>query len=199
MDKKEHYNSLKRKIYVTRKSRINFSERLLKKGKYWDTITFFYTVYLIGLSMLGLKSSFNTENYSLVMIFLSVTVALVSLYSNSKNYKGRSESLRYNYISLEKFYQELLRLNPEENEEFKRIVEVENEYLEELKLTENHEEIDWYNAIKNDPKENSWLKEKCFIKIKIWFLNKVDISMMFILIIIFPYLWFIYFNKTLNI
>lgn len=160
--KEKYYNSLKRKIYITRKSRINLSERLLKKNKCWNYVNFIYSLCLIGLSILGLKKNIGTVDYNLLIIFLSVSVAMISLYSNTQNYNERALTLKFHYIKLQSMYIELSHLNF--NTDFQRIKEIENEYLEELKLNENHTPRDTYFAIKGDPQEIELLKRNSWIK-----------------------------------
>lgn len=158
----KYYNNLKRNIYITRKSRINLSERLLKKNKCWNYINFIYSLCLIGLAILGLKEDIGTVDYNLLMVFLSVSVTMISLYSNTKNYNERALSLKFHYIKLQSMYTELSHLNF--HTDFEKIKKIENEYLEELKLSENHTPRDRYFAIKWDSQETNALKSIGLIK-----------------------------------
>ncbi|MGB6127516.1 MAG: SLATT domain-containing protein [Psychrilyobacter sp.] len=162
--KEGYYNNLKRNIYITRKSRIILSEQLLKKNKCWNYINFIYSLCLIGLAILGLKASIGTIDYNLLMVFLSVSVTMISLYSNTQKYNERALSLKFHYIKLQSMYTKLSHLDF--NIDFERIKKIEIEYLEELKLSENHSPRDRYFAIKWDTQEVEALK-------KIGWLNKI--------------------------
>ncbi|WP_028856012.1 SLATT domain-containing protein [Psychrilyobacter atlanticus] len=186
--KQGYYNNLKRNIYITRKCRINLSERLLKKNKCWNYINFIYSLCLIGLAILGLKKNIGTANYNLLMVFLSVSVTMISLYSNTQNYKERALSLKFHYIKLQSMYIELSHLNF--NTHFQRIKKIENEYLEELKLSENHIPRDRYFSIKEDPQEIESLKRISWIKkiyYHIFFYEDYIWFILFILPILFFY------------
>lgn len=192
-NKIKNYDKLKSRVYVTRVSRINYSERLLKKGKYWDFINFIYTIYLVGLSILGLKEEIATENYSLFVLFLSVSLAMVTLYSNSMNYKGRAERIKINYLFFHKLYQRLDRIDPSNENEFKEVEVIEDEYFEELKTTENHGEVDWYNAIKNDSYEKDKVEGRCFLKIKSFILSIIDELSLTLFVVAIPILVLIFY------
>lgn len=159
--KKVFYDGLKNDVWTTRKARINMSERFIVKDQMWKLVNFVYSIYIIGLSILGINEKIGTQNYNLLILFLSITIGMISLYSNSKNYNERALSLKYHYINLKKIYNDLEVLDPQNH--FEKIKELELIYLEELKVTENHTAFDNYKAIKND----SWQLEK-FKKIK-WY------------------------------
>lgn len=156
----EFLNDLKRKIWITKNSRISLAERFLKKNHYWTIINLIYAIYIIGLSIYGITQN---SNYNLVILFLSIAITMVSLFSNSQNYKDRAISLKYHYIKLENLYN---KLNFYLDSNVENIRKIDDEYQNQLLTSENHKTIDWINAIKNDKDEkDTYNKFKWYKKI----------------------------------
>lgn len=144
---------LKNRVYTTRKSRINTSERLIKKEKFIQGINIYYSCVLIAVSIFGL----NNQSYmmSLLSVIASISLTMSLLYISNQRYSERAQELKNNYICLQELYFKLEELN----NETKDLSAFEQQYIELLHSSENHSEMDYIKA-QMTLKKASW-KEKC--------------------------------------
>lgn len=152
MEKQQQYEFstpkqlLDNKLWVTRKSRINASERLLKAASFIDFINVYYSIFLIILSLISI-SPFCKDNglTSYVGLAGSIALTISIIYATSLRYRERSAALKQNYIALQ-VLPDRLKFIPEENEE--SINSVQSEYTELLLTVENHTHIDYLNLLR---------------------------------------------------
>lgn len=142
------------KIYITRKSRIEASERLIRADKFWQFLIYYYTVLIISFGVLDLKIDFPGDALAIGSIIASVGVLAISVYISNCRFLLRAKELTECYIALDllngridRLQRELSTLSPLLAElEFKKVQE---EYSELLSNVENHTELDMLLAKKS--------------------------------------------------
>jgi len=140
--------NLKDKLWKTRKSRINASDRLKFNDLVSQMLLAYYSFFIITVTILGIKD--DTSNYEILTLILSILILVVSVFIFAMNYKERSLKLQNTYIKIEK----LLRKLSNEKDESK-ISKIETEYDEILECSENHNSCDYLQIlfeVRNDKK-----------------------------------------------
>lgn len=130
---------LERNIWVTRKCRINASERLLSHAKYIEILNVYYSISVIILSLISLTEGDN--KLSMVSLACSITLTISVIYANAAGYRERSFSLKQNYIELQLLLDRLSCINEVDTE---IVMSISRKYAELLKASENHIPIDLY-------------------------------------------------------
>ncbi len=184
----QHINqkeNFKRKVWITKNSRISLAERYLKKDRNLEYLNFYYSICVIGLSLFGLVVEKNVKEYNLLLIFLSIVISMVVLFSNTKNYKEKALKLKSHYIELEKIYHRFDLCVAEEE-----LDKLKDSYFQEIEGNENHKKIDWIVSIRNDEKEcEKYNKMNCLFKAKFKILEYIDNIVLFIMILIPVFVW----------
>lgn len=139
MDKK--LESLKNNVWMTRKARINSSERLLAIERFVQNINIYYSCFLCILSIYGLI--YKNEKIGIISCIVSIILTISIVYLNSQNFGGRSQQLQVNYISMQNLLFELDNLD--ENS-INNLKECQNRYCELLSSCENHSIYDYYKV-----------------------------------------------------
>jgi len=132
--------NFKNQVYTTRKSRINASERLMKKEGFIQGINIYYSCILIAFSVYGLKN--QSYILSLLSTIASISLTLSLLYVGAQKYSERSAALKKNYIQLQELYYKIEGITNETPE----LIEYREEYIELLNNSENHSELDYLKA-----------------------------------------------------
>ena len=134
-------------IWITRKSRINASERLNKNDFWSQVLIAYYSICLITLTIVDIKDdNFNMETLSLI---LSILILTISIFIVSMNFKERSLILKTSYVKMAKLYRDVLK-KEKDNANYE---DLENQYNTIVELTENHSPYDYMellNSIKNN-------------------------------------------------
>lgn len=130
---------LDRNIWITRKCRINASDRLLKDAKYIEFLNVYYSIFVITLSLLSFVE--QDSQYSFASIVCSIALTISIIYANATGLRERSEKLKQNYIDLQILLDQLSLINDDEEE---KILAINEKYAELLKSTENHLEVDYF-------------------------------------------------------
>ena len=159
-------NKLDRNIWITRKCRINASERLLSTAKYIDVLNVYYSIFIILVSLISLID--HNDNLSLVSLVGSIALTISIIYANTTGLKERSNALKKNYIGL----QELLdQLACTENTQTEDLLQISEMYAKLLEESENHLDVDLYKAKSGLTEENFKLNGKeraCWYAYKAW-------------------------------
>ena len=132
---------LERNICITRKCRINASERLLKSAKFVEFLNVYYSIFVITLSLLSLIQ--HNDQFSFASIVLSIALTISIVYANTTGLRDRSTVLKQNYIDLQVLLDQLFYIEATETE---KVLTVSDKYAELLKLSENHLSIDLYRV-----------------------------------------------------
>lgn len=130
---------LERNIWITRKCRINASERLLKSAKFVEFLNVYYSIFVITLSLISLIE--HNDQFSFASIVLSIALTISIVYANATGLRDRSTALKQNYIDLQVLLDQLSYIKDSETE---KVLAISDKYAELLKLSENHLSIDLY-------------------------------------------------------
>lgn len=147
---------LEKNIWITRKCRINASERLLSHAKFIETLNVYYSILIILVSLISCIEKDDT--LSTISLALSIGLTISIIYANATSYRERAAELKQNYIELQLLLDRLSFIKDDEKEE---TLAIGQKYGEMLKATENHLPFDWLCAKFND-KENMSCSEKIF-------------------------------------
>ncbi|WP_298030558.1 SLATT domain-containing protein [uncultured Dysosmobacter sp.] len=130
---------LDRNIWITRKCRINASERLLSHAKYIEILNVYYSIFVIILSLISLTKQDNL--LSMISLSCSIALTISIIYANVAGYRERSSSLKQNYIELQLLLDQLSCIDDNDTDS---VVNISVKYAELLKSSENHIPIDMY-------------------------------------------------------
>lgn len=134
------------KLWITRKSRINASERLLKTANFINFINVYYSIFLILLSLISISPFADKSGLlSYVSLAGSITLTISIIYASSLGYKRRSTALKQNYIALQGLMDRLKFTNDTDKE---GIQVIQQEYNDLLNNVENHKNIDYLDLLR---------------------------------------------------
>lgn len=145
------------KVWKTKKSRINTSERFKQNDFISQILITYYSLFIIIVTIIDIKDD-NIELGTFTLI-LSITLLIVSVFILSINFKERSLKLQNCYIRLDKIEKEMEK--KEDNGE--DISQLKSEYYTILDLTENHSEYDNLKvefSVRNENEQNKDNPEK---------------------------------------
>lgn len=142
--------SLQNKIWITRKSRIEASERLLRNDFHSHIIINLYATFVLIISIYDLYST--KIDLSLLAVIGSILVLITSIFISSKNFKERSNYLKTCYIKLDKLQSKINYLS--EQEKKSKMLEISEEYNDILLNSENHLHVDFTKIKLSIPKQN---------------------------------------------
>lgn len=145
----EKVENLKQKIWITRKSRINAEKRLIRQEKLIQYLNIWYAILLSLISLYSLVYNVN-KNISIISVVLSFGITMVSIYFSNQNLSIRAENMKKNYINLQSLNFEI---DSEEYINNKKLKEFQDKYIKILNDCENHENIDYYEVMKDDDKK----------------------------------------------
>lgn len=139
---------LERNIWITRKCRINASERLLKTARFVEFLNVYYSIFVITLSLISLVE--HNDRFSFASIVLSIALTISIIYANTTSLRDRSTALKQNYIDLQVLLDHLSYIEAADTE---KVLKISDKYAELLKLSENHLSIDLYSlkSTSSDP------------------------------------------------
>ena len=160
----DYKSTLTNKIWKTRKSRINASERLLAKAKYFELLNVVYSIFVIALSVISLLP--NKSNYAIFSTIGSTALAILVIYANTSGLRDRSYALKNNYISLHELLNKMESVDSSDKEAIDGIAE---EYTKLLNDCENHTSFDMYRS-KHEAHDEKWQltwdeKAKYFVRV----------------------------------
>lgn len=144
----ETIESLKNKIWLTRKSRIRASERLVRSDSYSKLMLSYYSFATLTLSIVQLRIKNLPSGVSLLDVLLGVLLFGTAIYVNTLNFSSRASAMKRCYLILDQLYLELDQLpsGDELDGKTRRIVEsVGGRYA--LEESENHSEYDYFGAV----------------------------------------------------
>lgn len=171
-------DNLLRKVWITRKSRIETSDSLKKKYKFNSFLIVYYSMVITGLSIWNIQTNGINEEFSILILISSIWLSLFSVYVESKNYQKRSFDLKNNYIELSKIISKLKEAKKSSN--MNEILKIEKEYNKLLNYFENHTTFSYLRA-KIDASDESLSKIEWFQYI---YYLLFDLSKKIILIVI---------------
>lgn len=158
--------TLERNIWITRKCRINASERLLRSAKFVEFLNVYYSIFVITLSLLSLIE--HNDQFSLASIVISIALTISIVYANTTGLRDRSAALKQNYIDLQILLDQLFYIKADETE---KVLAISDKYAELLKLSENHLSIDLYRLKSTSSDANfkmNWIEWVKYILLVLW-------------------------------
>jgi hypothetical protein len=84
------------------------------------------------------KLTFLGDNADLILVIMSITILVTSLFITNKNFKGRALVLKAHYIELQRLY--FVAVDAEEKSLDQK--GIQKDYLRLLEAVENHSEMD---------------------------------------------------------
>lgn len=161
MNNENALSDLIRRVWITRKSRIEASERILKKHNLYQGLLVYYSIVIVAYSIWNIQPT-NTEGRiteaSLFLMIVSIIFSLFSLYVSTKNLQEKYFNLKMNYIELDKIYGRLKEI--ESTSSIHEFSEIHMQYNNLLSSVDNHETIDYYRVLLSDSKEKAKLEEQ---------------------------------------
>lgn len=157
----EIIKSLSNKIWITRKCRINTSDRLIFTNKIAQILINYYTLMILSISIWTLNSISNTQ-LPFFTVIASLFLFAITIGIDSLNYKERIIFLKSCYIKLDNLYTDLeVLLNElsilDLHEVKSRFEKIRNEYSKVLESVENHNSYDFLKyEIYNKKESISW-------------------------------------------
>lgn len=126
-------------IWFTYKARMIAYERLKQNDFHSQLILVWYTLFLalVSISLLKKPLVFG-KDIDLITALFSVVILVVSLIISNQDWRGRSISMRSNYLRLQELYREISIMDMSRT----TIDDLERRYTTELDLSENHSRID---------------------------------------------------------
>jgi len=181
---------LQDKIWVTRKSRIEASERLLRNDLHSHLLINYYALFVVIIAVYDLYD--NKANLTLLSVISSILVLTTSIFISSKNFKERSNFLKSCYLKLELIQEKIKSLSDDEKKS--KYYEVSEEYNDVLRNSENHLSVDFtkikLSIPKKDRQQSTQISWNEYISYSIYlFLRLASLTILYILpaIITFTY------------
>ena len=143
-------DSLQDKIWITRKSRIEASERLLNINFHSHLLINYYATFVVIISVYDLYD--KQKDLSLLIVLGSILVLMLSIFISTKNFKERSNFLKTCYIKLELIQDKINSLTDAERKS--KYIEISEAYNDILLNSENHLPVDFTKVKLSIPKEN---------------------------------------------
>lgn len=128
--------SLADKIWITRKCRINLSERLKKNNLFSQSLIIWYSFLLIALTIIDKSYPIVEDSYPLTLI-LSIAILILSIFVMAMNFSERAIKAQILYTQLDCLYQ-VVENSAEDKEEA-----LYKQYIDLIALTENHNDHDY--------------------------------------------------------
>jgi hypothetical protein len=140
----QQLESLKDKIYITRKSRIEASERYKKWDFRISIINIYYSIILIIISIVSFTCQ-TSEQLSIASITTAILVFGFSMVGLSMQFKDKYYSFKTCYIKLGNLIKEIETASPENYDNTYK--SVYSDYLDVLDTTENHNTSDYFRYL----------------------------------------------------
>lgn len=176
--KKSELEKFKDNVWLTRKARINASERLIYANKFVKVLNVYYSCFLIVLSIIDIL--YEDLDFGSLSLIITIILTISLFFIDSQQFAERANSLKNNYIDMQKI---LFHISNE------NIGEMKDYYLDLLSGCENHTNADYYKAMLQSD-EN--LMGKMWNFIKYIFLYRFWIFMLRGALIILPFIIILY-------
>ncbi|WP_455757640.1 SLATT domain-containing protein [Sulfurimonas sp.] len=141
------------RVWKTRKSRINASERLKLNDFISQVLITYYSLFIIVITIVDMKN--NDINFEVLTLILSILILVISVFIFAMNYKERSLRLQNTYIKIDKISREISK-KEKANED---LSELERQYDEILECSENHSSCDYIQVLFEIKDDENYKKE----------------------------------------
>ena len=152
-----------RKVYFTRKARINTSNRLKNYDTLCQILNVYYSVVLVALSIWSLVFVNDQRLVSFLILVFSLALTMFSIFYSSRNFQERYTNIKSHYINLDKFYNKIKLTTNKEFEDKNIRIKIYEEYSDLLEMVENHSKYDYLTArIYSDERDQIEFKTKLY-------------------------------------
>lgn len=132
-------------IWFTRKSRIRGNERLRSNDFHSQLILMIYSASTVSASVYFLAINPQSQIAPVLITIFSIMILSISIFITSRNFKGRAMLMKNCYEELDQLYREADKIEKINDE--KQLSEISMEYQYIVRLSENHQETDYFSAI----------------------------------------------------
>lgn len=155
---KDRLKALRRKIWLTRLSRINASNRFRKKDELMRRLSLWYSLCIVIMSVLNFILDFTY--FSVFVLAYSLSLTLIATYSMSKNHMERSLNYKGCFLDLDEL---LIRIDSLDSlmDDREALTKINLDYIKLKRHSENHSTYDYLQAMESDPCER--LSNKDFL------------------------------------
>ncbi len=151
-----------RRVYFTRKARINTSIRLRNYDTLCQILNVYYSVVLVALSIWSLVFVNDQRLVSFLILVFSLALTMFSIFYSSRNFQERYTNIKSHYINLDKFYNKVKLTTNEEFEDKNIRIKIFEEYSNLLEMVENHSAYDYLTARMDSDERNKIDKKTKF-------------------------------------
>lgn len=131
---REALEKLYRNVSLTRRNRINASNRLLNKERFVQAINIYYSCIAAVVTVLSLI--YPGRSFGVASAILTVILAISIVYLNAQKYGERAQQLKTNYIALQQLAFEIKE--EMRKDQIVSIRKFSDRYIELLQTSENH-------------------------------------------------------------
>jgi len=141
------------RVWKTRKSRINASDRLKSNDFISQVLIVYYSLFIITITIVDIQN--NSINFEILTLILSILILVISTFIFAMNYKERSLRLQNSYIKIDKISRQISK-KENLNED---ISQLEKEYDDILECSENHSYCDYLKVMFAVRNNKDYIKE----------------------------------------
>ncbi|NRS15860.1 SLATT domain-containing protein [Brevibacillus sp. HB1.4B] len=145
------YTRLLDNIWITRKCRIQTSERLESTDFWAQVLINYYTLIVLVASIWTISPENSTPFISFVLVIASLFLFASTLFVSSRDFKSRAKDLKNCYLKMEGLYRELQIIQEDPNTKeinLAQFKDISNKYDDLLSNVENHSKYDYLIFIK---------------------------------------------------
>ncbi|UAL47998.1 SLATT domain-containing protein [Sutcliffiella horikoshii] len=156
---------LKRKVNLTRVSRLNASKRLREDHTYYQKVSVYYSVLIAGLSIWFIRFGVDGEQeisylLSNMLLVASITLTFFSMYISIINLQERAYRMENSQLELGKLLNDIERALIIKVQSLEELKKLQRKYENILVRVENHEDVDYWITIVSNSKRELKVKRK---------------------------------------
>ncbi|PGT88758.1 SLATT domain-containing protein [Bacillus sp. AFS040349] len=172
---------LERRSKIIRSARIEASKRYKEDDNFYRFITIFYSIIVTVISIrfafgLDTLETSGNQKLSILLLVMSVFVTLFTMYVSIKNAGEKVGRFQSNYMELTRLLADIQLANTSYKKDSDEELEIVNEdyrkfsnrYASLLTQSDNHDDIDYWRAVKREEEENALKVKMADEKIKVY-------------------------------
>ncbi|MCU5342851.1 SLATT domain-containing protein [Bacillus cereus] len=178
------FKELKRRVDLTRRSRIKAADRLRERHEFFEKVSYFYSVVVLALSVWFITGNNGTTK---ILLIASLSLTFFTMFLGVKNYKERASNFENNYQQLNMLLNKLQRLEGDlgsVNQD--KLKELHRDFEKLILEKENHINIDYITC--NSDHELKYQNKIMIYKLKDGFVRYTVLILPLIVLIISLYL-----------
>ncbi|MBC1604416.1 SLATT domain-containing protein [Listeria rocourtiae] len=170
-----------RRVYITRKARMNAEERYLQYYDYTQIVLNVSSVSMIALSVLTLVVP--NQNFDILNLIISIYLLGVTLIMTGFRPKERADEHKHSYIKITLVEVKLEnlcsclrdRIIDPETDVYQLFADIKKEYVDVLSNTVNHKNIDYLKASRKSVEDDKKI-----------LINELFRKLLFVICVVFP-------------